>query len=237
MKKKTLIKCLLIILAVIASIVIYLCTGNYKAENEAWESIYSSKDVNVSMIEEGYYFDGPYDDKAIIFYPGAKVECEAYACLMKKIAETNADVFLLRMPFNIAFFGSKKADKILDKYEYKEWFLAGHSLGGVVACNYASNNPNNIKAVINLGSYPSNKMPDNLMYYSFYGTEDKIVNQDYYDKSKDNWPKSNKEYLIEGGNHSGFANYGEQKGDGTRTITKEKQQEYVIENLKEILER
>ena len=237
MKKKIIIRCILVILAIIASIIIYLCTGNYKAENEALEYLYSSKDVRVSKIKEGYFFDGPYEDKAIIFYPGAKVECESYARLMHKIAETSADTFLIKMPFNIAFFGADKAENVMTDYEYKEWFLAGHSLGGVVVSNYAIKKPNGIKAIINLGSYPAKKLPDNLMYFSFYGTEDKIVNKEYYDKSKDNWPISNKEFLIEGGNHSGFANYGEQKEDGIRTITTDKQQEYVIENLKGILER
>ena len=53
----------------------------------------SSGGVTVTQIDEGYWFDGPSEDKALIFYPGAKVEETAYAPMMKSLAEQGVDCF------------------------------------------------------------------------------------------------------------------------------------------------
>ncbi|MCF0238629.1 MAG: hypothetical protein HUK24_08520 [Sphaerochaetaceae bacterium] len=42
-----------------------------------------------------------------------------------------------------------------------------------------------------------------------------------------------KEFVIEGGNHSGFGSYGHQKGDGISTITKEEQWEITVKQIVE----
>ena len=39
------------------------------------------------------------------------------------------------------------------------------------------------------------------------------------------------QYEISGGNHAYFGNYGEQKGDGTASITRESQQEQAVEQI------
>ena len=50
-----------------------------------------------------------------------------------------------------------------------------------------------------------------------------------YEEYYDNLPKDVVEQVIDGGNHSGYAYYGEQDGDGTATISKEEQQESVLD--------
>ena len=53
---------------------IYLCTGNYHANEDCMNYLKTTEIVNVSKIKDGYFYDGPGKDTAIIFYPGAKVE-------------------------------------------------------------------------------------------------------------------------------------------------------------------
>ena len=60
---------------------------------------------------------------------------------------------------------------------------------------------------------------------SIYGTNDSVLNRKEYLKSKELLPKDHYEYVIEGGNHANFGNYGNQKKDGFSTITRESQQE------------
>ena len=43
--------------------------------------------------------------------------------------------------------------------------------------------------------------------------------------------------MIEGGNHSGFGKYGEQKGDGKASISNKEQQQKVIEKLTEFMKK
>ena len=98
-KKKILIGILAIIILMLTISFVYLGTGNYKADKEVLKYLNSTQTVNVSKIEEGYFFDGPSEDTAIIFYPGAKVEYTAYAKLMFKIAENGYDTFLIKWCF------------------------------------------------------------------------------------------------------------------------------------------
>lgn len=76
---------------------------------------------------------------ALIFYHGAKVEYTAYVLLMYELAENGMDVFIIKMPCNMAFFGVNKADDIFSEYSYAHMYLGGHSLGGVAAAIYAAN--------------------------------------------------------------------------------------------------
>lgn len=227
----------LIIYIVILFILIISGARNYPASSEVQGYLISSKSVKVSKINEGYFFDGPGTKTAIIFFPGARVEYKSYSKLMYKIAETGQDTFLLAMPLNLAFLGINTSDKIIKEYDYENWYLSGHSLGGVAACSYASNNPKKIKGIINLASYSSTKIPTNIEYISIYGSEDKVLNLEEYQKAKKYLPKSSSEYIIEGGNHSGFANYGNQKNDGVALITSAEQQEYAISIINQIIKK
>ena len=232
MNKKRIIIVFTIIIAILfISSMIYLCTGNYNADQEALNYLNSTEIVNVSKIKEGYYFDGLGKDSAIVFYPGAKVEYTAYAELMYKIAENGSDCFLIKMPFNMAIFGVNKAQNIINQYEYKNWYISGHSMGGAMACMYVSDHPEKIKGVISLAAYPAKTLPKDIEYISIYGSEDKVLNKEKYNNAKQYLPNNNAEYVIEGGNHSGFANYGEQKGDGKAILTNAQQQEYTINKL------
>ena len=237
MIKKILLLTISILTILLTVFFIYIYNDNYRANKEVEQYLISSQDVEVLAISEGYYFNGPGENTAIIFYPGAKVEYTAYAKLMYKIAENGNDCFLLKMPFNMAIFDTNKADKIIDNYSYENWYISGHSMGGTMACNYANNTKKKLKGVITLAAYPTQKISDNLEYYSFYGTEDLILNKEKYEKGQKLWPENGKEYAIEGGNHSGFANYGKQKGDGEAKIDQEEQQNYVIQKLCDELER
>ena len=217
----------------VSILIILLLNGinNYGATDEAIKYLKSTDVVKVSKIDEGYYFDGPGSETAIIFYPGARVEYTSYAKLMYRLAENGEDTFLLGMPLNFAFLGINKPDSIIEKYDYSNYYLSGHSLGGVAASMYTSSNPDKIKGLIMLSSYPTKKLPDGIEYISIYGSEDKVLNIDKYNDSKKYFPDNYKEYVIEGGNHAGFGNYGNQKGDGISKITSDEQEEYVIKLL------
>ena len=135
------------------------------------------------------------------------------------------------MPFNLAILGVNKAQKIMNEYNYENWYISGHSLGGAMACNYGSNHLENIKGIITLSAYPTKKLSSNIKYISIYGSEDKVLNIENYNNAKQYLTENSMEYVIEGGNHAGFANYGNQKGDGDAKITNNEQQEEVINIL------
>lgn len=228
----------LILCMLICGVFTYL-NAYYKADFICESFLKTSEQVKVEKINNGYYFDGSGEDTAIVFYPGAKVEATSYAPLLHKIAEEGIDCFLIEMPFNIALFNQNAADQIIDKenFEYKNWYLAGHSLGGVVASMYESKNSDKIKGLILLASYPNQQLSENTRLLFVYGTKDSVINLEQYEKSKKYWNKNSFETRIEGGNHAQFGNYGVQEGDNEADITAEEQQEKTIEIIKDFINK
>ncbi len=177
--------------------------------------------LKISSVEENdnYVFlpSKEVSDKAIVFYPGGKVEHYSYLPLMDKFTEIGFNCYLVKMPFNLAIFNKNAADEIIEKNQnIKDWYMAGHSLGGAMASSYAEKNKSLVKGLILLGSYNYGDYneKDTLI---IYGSNDKILNQEKIGKS-------DIVKIINGGNHSYFGNYGEQKGDGKAIISREDQQ-------------
>lgn len=230
MKKRTkiiLISVGLVLICLIAGIFVYLCTY-YKAVDV--DSYFKNdNNVKVEEIKEGYLFDSNDSDKALIFYPGAKVDTKAYAPFCHQMAENGYDVFLIDMPFHFAIFDSNAADDIIEKYNYESYYIAGHSLGGAMAANYAAKNANKIKGLLLLAAYPTKDLSStNLTVLTIYGENDGVLNRKKVEEGRSLMPKSNFEYVISGGNHAQFGSYGKQKKDNDATISSSKQIDETI---------
>lgn len=171
--------------------------------------------------------------KGILFYPGGKVEETAYAPLLLKLAEKGYEVYLVKMPMKLAIFGVNRAEEIMEEASHiTEWTMMGHSLGGAMAASFSAEHEKQVDKLVLLAAYSTEDLSEkDIDVYSFYGTEDKILNMEKYEEYYDNLPKDVVEQVIDGGNHSGYAYYGEQDGDGTATISKEEQQESVLDVL------
>lgn len=213
------------------ALLVYI-TDYYRSDNRVNTYLKSSDEVTVKKINQGYFFDGKGDKNAIIFYPGAKVEYTSYAPLMYKLASEGIDTFLVEMPYNIAFLSTNKANGIIKKYNYDNIYMSGHSMGGVVASNYTIKNSNKIKGLILLASYTTRKIPDNVSVLSIYGSNDRVLNIDKYNKYKSKWPNNSYEYIIDCGNHANFGSYGIQDSDGIPCITREEQENITVAEIK-----
>ena len=182
----------------------------------------------VSIIESGDYtfYDGPGDSRALIFYPGARVDSKAYEDLLYQTAEQGTDCFLVDMPLHLAIFGKNRAEDILESYDYDIWIMGGHSLGGVMASSFAADQTDRVRGLVFLASYTTKDFsgsPD-IRALSVYGSRDQVLKMDAYEEAKGNLPKDSLvEKVIQGGKHAGFAWYGPQKGDGEAEISKEEQ--------------
>ncbi|MCD8018190.1 MAG: alpha/beta hydrolase, partial [Clostridiales bacterium] len=206
-------------------LLIWYASDYYRADETVSEQYLQSTDsVVVSVIAQGYYFDGEGTDIACIFYPGAKVEYTAYAPLMMNLAENGIDCFLVEMPYNLAIFGINRADRILEDYEYAHWYLSGHSLGGAMAASYASEHLESLDGLILLASYSTTSLDaDEFQVLSIYGSEDQVLSMEKLEEGRQYMPEDYTEVCIIGGNHAWFGFYGEQEGDGKATISREEQ--------------
>ncbi|MEA4854191.1 MAG: alpha/beta fold hydrolase [Christensenella sp.] len=167
-------------------------------------------------------------DTALIFYPGAKVQDVSYLPILEKIrSECKITCILVKMPLNMAIFDPGVANGVIAKFpEIKSWYIGGHSMGGAMASDYASKNPDKVKGLILLGAYIyGDYPPENAL--TIYGTLNSDLEKhiDYTENI----------VVIQGGNHAQFGNYGKQKGDPDAEITAQEQQDIAVCAIKEFL--
>ena len=87
---------------------------------------YLKSDEQITFVEEetgdsSYYafINNEGSNKVLVFYPGAKVDEYAYAELMRNIAESGTDVYVIKMPFHMAMLNGDGAKDIIDHNEYE----------------------------------------------------------------------------------------------------------------------
>lgn len=188
----------------------------------------NNSDVLVVKTSNGLLFDGKGNESALIFYPGAKVEYTSYAPLLKNISSRGIDCYAVEMPFNLAFLGQNSADDIIKNSSYEHYFISGHSLGGAMAASYI-NGTNNTDGLILFAAYPSSEIEKPVL--SIYGSCDKVLNMDKYNKSKSLIKGNFTECIIDGANHAQFGYYGNQSGDGKALISAKLQQNQTVNKI------
>lgn len=222
------------IVAAVTFVVLMYVNDYYKATEKAQMAILGNSLVEVTETGDYYFFDSPEDiqnGKGIIFYPGGKVDEVAYAPLLLDLAEQGYDVYLVKMPARLAIFGMNAAEGIMkEATDITEWTMMGHSLGGAMAASFSASNDKVVDNLVLLAAYSMEDLTKlDIDVYSFYGSEDKVLNMEKYQEYYTNLPADMVETVIDGGNHAYFGNYGEQDGDGTATITRDEQQATVID--------
>lgn len=229
MKKRYLV--LILIFLLIFVYCIYYVNDYYHADDTSLSYINGSDNVSVSKISNGLFIDGPGNDTALIFYPGAKIEYTSYLPLMNKLANEGVDAYLVEMPLNLAFLGSDSADEIIKKSNYSHYILSGHSLGGSMAAKYSSNH--DVDGLVLLAAYPTDELK--IPVLSIYGSNDEILNLKTYNNSKSLIKGNFTEDIIKGANHGQFGNCGFLKGDGNATINSTVQQNKTVNDIKNFL--
>lgn len=228
----------------VLAVVMLLLTGScvwymndYYHVTDRDDAMSDTSAVKVVKTSMGYLYDGPGEDTALIFYPGAKVQDIAYAPLLKELAENGVDCYLVHMPGNLAIFGVNKAEKVLREAadgncSYKQWYLAGHSLGGAMAASFAASHSGELDGLIFLGAYSTKNLSGtDLRVLSLYGSEDQVLNREKLSESHGLMPADFMEFVIQGGNHAQYGDYGVQKGDGIATISPEEQRRTTVEKI------
>ncbi len=221
----TLVVVLALLLAVGIGTVVYL-RDYYHASAEAFAVLEAdNQTVQVVQSEDRIAFLPEAPAAGLIFYPGGKVECEAYAPLLEACAEHGILCVLLRMPGNLAVLDRNAADGVAADYpEVTDWYIGGHSLGGAMAASYAGTHADTLAGLVLLAAYSTADLTDSgLQVLSIYGSEDGVLNREKYDGNRPNLPADTVELVIEGGCHAGFGSYGPQDGDGTPAISGETQ--------------
>ena len=219
---------LLAILVLIAGGFFWYVSDYYRAEDVALEVL--SAGDNIEVRDDLTALSPSYPtDTAVIFYPGAKVETAAYLPLLNQLRQTGLTCILVEMPFHLAIFDANAAEDVMEAFpDIQHWYMAGHSMGGAMASQFASERPDEVDGLILLGAY----------LYGDYSPKDTLtvygsLNQSVEDKI--NYTENVVE--IQGGNHAQFGNYGPQKGDLPAEVTAEEQQAQTVAAITDFIAR
>ncbi|MGR2752901.1 alpha/beta hydrolase [Agromyces arachidis] len=164
-------------------------------------------------------------DAGLVFIPGAKVQPSAYLYKMAGIVEaTGMTVVITEPTLNLAFFDRRPlAEFTADAPAVERWYVGGHSLGGVRACQLAvdavAGAEPPVTGLILFGSYCVDDLSDSdLEVLSIVAENDGLSTPASVAERSGNLPDDAATVVIEGANHASFGDYGAQPGDGTATI-------------------
>ena len=156
---------------------------------------------------------------ALIFVPGARVDPRGYAGLLRPLAEAGYVVAVIKTPFGIALPRPALAEEVMHVHpEITYWAVGGHSLGGTAAASFADGHAE-VDALVLYAAYPAEPLDrTDLKVVSISGSADGLATTADIDASKAYLPPDTQYVVIPGAVHSDFGDYGDQPGDGTRTI-------------------
>lgn len=231
--KKRLKVPIIIVLSILGAIVFYVGTYTH-ASQSALDAMKSTNQVQINETNK-YITYTPLGkiQCGLIFYPGGKIEPSAYSRVFYALATQGIETIVIKMPFNLAMLNINGARKAMQSNpEIENWYLSGHSLGGVFATEYLKDNESDFSGMIYLASYPSKDVTCLATpILSINASNDSVVDADTYEQAKNKLPAETTYYTIEGGNHTQFGDYPLQKGDTVATITYDEQHNQIVKQI------
>jgi hypothetical protein len=173
----------------------------------------------------------------LVVYPGAKVPPAAYGPLAQAIAGQGYLVVIEAMPLNLAILGVGKADEAIAAHPgIRHWAIGGHSLGGSMAAQYASDHLATIRALAFWASYAATDLSaSDLAVLSTWGSLDAGAARMSGAEARAAVPADATFVEIPGGNHEQMGWYTGQPNDPPATISREDQQRSVAASTVELL--
>ena len=86
---------------------------HYSADNEAAAVFANSRNIKVNELDNAFFIDGEGENTAFIFYPGAKVDSDAYSPLMKQLAANRVDTSVHKLTFRTAICVVNASDPLI----------------------------------------------------------------------------------------------------------------------------
>lgn len=175
----------------------------------------------------------------VIVYPGGLVRPQAYEWLARALA---ADGYLTVIPefsFDLAVTDADRAEVLITHYgQGRTVVLAGHSLGGAMAAQYAAAHSDTIAGLILFAAYPgdgADLSTTGLPVLSLIGEHDQVVNAAAREAAWSRLPSDTRRGTITGAVHAFFGRYGPQQGDGVPTVPRESAEQQIVTEVKAFL--
>jgi len=225
-----LLRILAAVVAVLALVVVVFLVyahtvmqGERPAALEAWRD----DAVEITSTDAGIVIE-PVEGatgEGLVFIPGAKVDPYAYLYKLSGVAEASGLTVVITNPtLNLAFFDQRPLSTFTALApEVDEWYVGGHSLGGVRACQLAGGGSDaagepSVVGLVLFGSYCANDLSESgLDVLSISGANDGLSTPEKIAAAAPLLPADAEFVELAGVNHADFGDYGAQPGDGVST--------------------
>ncbi|QFU84702.1 alpha/beta hydrolase [Natronorubrum aibiense] len=219
--KQTVVIVLVVFVLVVGGVSIYFSMP-YHGTQTSIQSVENNPDVTISIEDDVTVLapEGEPSSVGLVFYPGARVAPDAYySSLAPLVTEANVTVFIPEMPLNIALLDAGAAGDIRTQQPtIQTWFVGGHSLGGVAACQYTESN--DVHGLVLFASYCNTDVSDRPMTaLSVTGSADGVLDRDAYRENQEYLPPTSATHEIQGMNHTQFGSYHGQRGDSPASLS------------------
>ncbi|WP_341952074.1 alpha/beta hydrolase [Salinibacterium sp. TMP30] len=210
----------LIVLAAVG-ILVWANVGVMQAETGPLDKVRTNPAVSLHETPESFILSPTAGASGVglVFIPGAKVSADAYLYkLSGAVVESGLTVVVTKPVLNLAFFDQRPLTTFTNAaLDVDSWFVGGHSLGGVRACQYAAQP--DVSGLILFGSYCANDLADvDTRVLSLSGSTDQLSTPEKIMDAAHLLPTSTTFFPIDGANHARFGDYGLQAGDGVATL-------------------
>lgn len=170
----------------------------------------------------------------LIFLPGGMIDPDAYAPLLRTVAESGHPAVIVKLPWRSAPTGRmrkslwNRIDVVLNSSKPgQSWFLGGHSRGAALAATYVSEHNSDLPGLILVGTTHPRDIDlskSSLHIAKIFGTQDCVADYAKVMANANRLPPATQWIRIAGGNHRQFGYYGYQLGDCKATISRADQQ-------------
>lgn len=211
-----------LVVAAVVGIVVYSQVGVMAAEPDPLAAVRADDRIAIADDGAGIVLAPAQAEggagTGLVFVPGAKVAPWAYAAILSGLVTDDDLTVVITKPWlNLAFFDLRPLSTFTDLApDVGTWMVGGHSLGGVKACQLASD----ADALVLFASYCANDLSGSaLPVLSLAGAEDGLSTPQKIADARHLLPADATMVEIPGASHASFGDYGPQAGDGTPTAT------------------
>lgn len=196
--------------------------------------------VTITEVAEGVVLtpDQP-DGTGLVFIAGARVEPLAYTATLSGIAEAGVTVVIVKPVLNFAILEFRGLDSFTSLAPaVDEWYVGGHSLGGVRACQYVEADPDAVAGLVLFGSYCAADLSGtDEPVLSLAGGRDGLSTPAKIEAAAHLLPADAEFVELAGASHAQFGAYGDQPGDGSPSATDAEVRLWITDALEGFLIR
>lgn len=176
----------------------------------------------------------------LVLYPGGLVRPQAYEWLGRALAEHGVQTVIPEFFADLAVTGKDRADALITHYASgRRVIIAGHSLGGAMAADYAARHLDQLSGMILMAAYPpdgveltSSRFPT----LSLLAEHDQVADATTVRAGMAQLSPSSQLTVIPGAVHAFFGRYGPQSGDGVPTVRRAVAEQSILTAVTDYLD-